>query len=63
MQAHFEINVSHLNRHLFATHERSCVTMADVERVLKVLKQKFPEKEGYSIMVYHHDCTFTQLDI
>lgn len=51
MYDHFEINVSLNGKHFFATHMRSCRTEGEKDRVLNVLKEKFPTSEGYLISV------------
>ena len=52
-----EINVALNGTHLFATHERSIVSMDDLARVTNIFLKKFPESEGFSISVY----TITQM--
>lgn len=47
----FEINVSKDGLHYFATHERSITTLPKLEEVVKDFSEKFPETEGYSIIV------------
>lgn len=51
MQSHYEINVALNGKHLFATHERSCVTNLQVREVYKHLSKKFPASEGYELSV------------
>lgn len=51
MYDHYEINVSLNGKHFFATDKRSCRTEAEKNKVLKVLKEKFPASEGYAISV------------
>lgn len=51
---HFEINVARLTRrgnyeHLFATHKRSITRKEDCISLVNVLRQKFPESEGYEV--------------
>lgn len=48
---YYEINVALNNRHFFATDPRSITTIHDLRKVLPVIAEKFPESEGYSIMV------------
>lgn len=62
IQSHFEIVVSNKKGHLFATEERSCVTSSEVENVLTVLKEKFPESEGYKISVSFIYCVGYGID-
>ena len=47
----YRINVSKNGRHLFATAKRSITSKWDLERVFPIIKQKFPEDEGYKISV------------
>lgn len=46
---HFEINIALNGKHLFATHERSITDTDKYNKVLAILKEKFPEDEGYQI--------------
>ena len=48
---YYEINVSLNGRHLFATSNRSITDKWTLEKVYKVLKEKFTEEEGYKLMV------------
>ena len=48
---YYEINVSLNGMHLFATHERSINTREKLKKVYIIFKEKFPESEGYNIMV------------
>lgn len=47
----YEINVSKDGKHLFATAKRSIPNKWDLERVFPIIKQKFPEDEGYRVSV------------
>ena len=47
----YEINVSLNGKHLFATHERSLTNKDDMEKCLEIFRKKFPEEEGFKIMV------------
>lgn len=49
--AYYEINVSLNGVHFFATHKRSLPDKRTMQKVLEVFKEKFPESEGYRIMV------------
>lgn len=51
MYDHYEINVSLNGKHFFATDKRSGRSEGEKDRVLKVLKEKFPVSEGYAISV------------
>ena len=57
MQSYYEINVSLNGRHLFATAERSCTIRCEYEKVLNILKRKFPESEGYEVTATYWNCT------
>lgn len=48
---YYEINVSLNGKHFFATAERSISGEWKLKEVYKVLKEKFPEEEGYKIDV------------
>ncbi len=48
---HYEINVSFAGRHFFATAKHSIDTKEKLKEVLEVMVKKFPEKEGYELMV------------
>ena len=48
---YYEINVSLNGIHFFATDKRSIPTREKLEQVYKVLKEKFPEEEGYKLNV------------
>lgn len=51
----YEINVSLNGKHFFATALRSAPTERKAEELYKVFEKKFPESEGYKIMVtYWH---------
>lgn len=47
----YEINISLNGKHFFATAERSMKDESKLQEVYKVLKEKFPEEEGYKITV------------
>ena len=48
---YYEINVSLNGSHFFATAERSITGEWELNKVLPVIKEKFPESEGYEISV------------
>lgn len=48
---YWEINISLNGKHLFATAERSIVNTYHLQKVYDLLKEKFPESEGYKIDV------------
>jgi hypothetical protein len=47
----FEFNVSLNGRHLFATHKRSVTDSDTATKVRDILVAKFPESEGYNVIV------------
>lgn len=52
----YEINVAKKDsrgmwRHLFATDTRSLHTEKDAKELYELFKKKFPESEGYNILV------------
>lgn len=59
MESYFEINVSKNGVHFFATAPRSLPVYSfnRVEEVLKVIREKFPESEGYKIGVTRWEIT------
>lgn len=48
---YYEINVSYLGRHLFATHKRSVTSEKELGNVLIHLLPKFPRSEGYEVSI------------
>lgn len=48
---YYEINVALNGKHLFATHERSIRSEWKLLQVLRIFEEKFPESDGYSILV------------
>lgn len=63
MQSYYEINVALNGMHLFATAKRSCTTKWEYEKVLKILKEKFPESEGYKVTATYWTCIGKELNI
>ena len=63
MEDHYEINVAFNGWHLFATAPRSVITENDLKKVLNIIVQKFPEKEGYSISVRKWEARGYTVDI
>ena len=47
----YRINIAHNGRHLFATEPESIWTKEEAKRIYTILKEKFPESEGYNISV------------
>lgn len=60
--SYYEINVALNKQHLFATAERSCTTKWEYKKVLKILKEKFPENEGYKVTAIYWTCIGNALD-
>lgn len=48
---YYEINVALNGKHFFATAKRSITSTHTLKAVYSVLKEKFPESEGFSISV------------
>lgn len=46
---HYEINVSRMGMHFFATTERSITSESSFKTALKIFNEKFPRSEGYVI--------------
>ena len=59
---YYEINVSLNGAHFFATAERSLTTETKARRVYALLREKFPESEGYSHTVSRRETTGTYLN-
>ena len=59
---YYEINVSLDGKHFFATDKRSITHEAQMEKVYKILKQKFPLEEGYDILVSKMETRGTFVD-
>lgn len=52
---YYEINVALNGQHFFATDKRSITHKGALEKVYKVLKEKFPLEEGYDIIVSEYN--------
>lgn len=48
---HYEINVSQLGHHIFATHPRSLTTLKQAAKVYVMLTSAFPASAGFVITV------------
>ena len=57
MGNYYEINVALNGKHFFATAPRSITTEDKMLRVFKTFKEKFPEREGYSVDVSYWSST------
>jgi hypothetical protein len=47
---YYEIIIALNGKHLFATHKRSIPDSETFLKVFAILNEKFPEKEGYSLL-------------
>lgn len=47
----YEINIALNGIHFFATHERSITNVFELKKILPILIEKFPESEGYTILI------------
>ena len=56
MQSYFEINVAKDGYHVFATAPRSCTTRDQAEAVVKILRARMPESDGFEYRVTYWDC-------
>jgi acid stress-induced BolA-like protein IbaG/YrbA len=54
---HYEINVSLNGIHFFATARKSITTEWELVERHKVIKEKFPESEGYKVTVTKWETT------
>lgn len=52
---YYEINVALNGKHFFATAERSITNKWKLKEVYSVLRDKFPQKEGYDISVTFYE--------
>lgn len=56
MQSYYEINISKNGQFVFATAERSATSEFSAKKLFKLLKEKFPESEGYKVEVTYWEC-------
>ena len=66
MPSYFEYNVSLNGHHLFATAPRSGETWlfeGHVDELGKILREKFPESEGYKITLTFWECVGRRVDM
>ena len=54
---YYEINIALNKKHFFATADRSITSESKLKEVYSVLKEKFPESEGYTISVKKWETT------
>lgn len=59
---YYEINVALNGKHFFATDKRSITNKSTMEKVYKILKEKFPLEEGYDIIVSRYETVGTFVD-
>jgi hypothetical protein len=52
---YYEINVALKGKHFFATAERSITNKWKLKEVYDILKEKFPQEEGYEISVTKYE--------
>lgn len=57
---HYEFNISLNGSHFFGTHERSAQSVWKAQKVLAVLKEKFPQSEGYEVTCQEVQKTFIE---
>lgn len=60
---YYEINVALNGQHFFATDKRSITNRTSLEKVYKVLKEKFPAEEGYDILVSYYETVGKYIDM
>lgn len=60
---YYEINVALNGQHFFATDKRSIANRTSLEKVYKVLKEKFPAEEGYDILVSYYETVGKYIDM
>lgn len=56
MQSYYEINISKNGQFVFATAERSATSESSAKKLFKLLKEKFPESEGYKVEATYWEC-------
>jgi hypothetical protein len=59
---YYEINVAKDKKHFFATTERSCQSLEEMQRVFFEIFKRFPISEGYSVSVTRYENTGTSVD-
>ncbi|MHA1345018.1 MAG: hypothetical protein ACTSO3_01325 [Candidatus Heimdallarchaeaceae archaeon] len=63
MENYYEINVSLNGSHFFATDSRSIKTEKDLKKILPIIKEKFPEEEGYEIFCHYWEAAGNEVDV
>lgn len=52
---YYEINITLNKKHFFATAERSITDKYKLKEVYDVLKEKFPQKDGYDVTITRYE--------
>ena len=60
---YYEINVALNGKHFFATAERSITNKWKLKEVYNILKEKFPQEEGYEISVTKYETVGKSVDM
>lgn len=60
---YYEINVTLNGRHFFATDKRSITNTSKLEALYKILKEKFPQEEGYNLSVTRYETVGKFIDM
>ena len=60
---YYEINVALNGKHFFATAERSITNKWKLKEVYNVIKEKFPQDEGYDISVTLYETIGKSVDM
>jgi predicted acyltransferase (DUF342 family) len=59
----YEIHVSLHGHNFFATHEKSIKHIGRLKSVYKILEEKFPENEGYKLIIKKIDVTVNEINL
>jgi len=60
---YYEINVSHMGLHYFATAERSITSSVDLKRKVRHFKELFPEDDGYKVTASWWNKSGAEIDL
>lgn len=60
---YYEINIALNGKHFFATAERSITNKWKLKEVYDVLKEKFPQEEGYDISITYYETVGKSIDM
>lgn len=58
---YYEINVAHHGKSLFATHERSAITLQQANILYEEIARRFPKAEGYEVTMVRYDLVGTPI--